>query len=132
MDNNFATELRSLIDHLAARGVTMLSVRQGDERLRVTLGTAIKTTSEQAASEQTTPEPLTITAAGPGLFRPRQPTGVGLACIEAGDFLFPVAPIYDDDEMLVQEGTVVGYGTPLIRHGSQIESHRQGSQVHDR
>ncbi|MGP9590371.1 hypothetical protein [Halomonas sp. AOP42-B2-16] len=127
MDNNFATELRSLIDHLATRGVTMLSVRQGDERLRVTLGTAI-----QAVPERTIPEPLTITAAGPGLFRPRHPAGAALACIEAGDFLFPVAPIHDSDEMLVQEGTVVGYGTPLIRHGSQIESHRQGSQVHDR
>ncbi|WP_418025918.1 hypothetical protein ACNKFW_22805 (plasmid) [Paracoccus sp. TD-10] len=109
MDRNFATGLRSLIDHLALRGVAMLSVRQGDERLRITLG--------KGATPRARAEAVTIAAAGPGIFHARHPGGADLACIGAGDFLFPVASLCDDDEILEQEGAVVGFGTPLIRKG---------------
>ena len=105
MDRNLATELRSLIDHLAARRGATLSVRQGDERLRITLGAG---TAPQA-------EPVTIAAPGPGVFHARHPGGAKLACIEAGDFLFPVARVGEGDEILEQQGAIVGFGTPLIR-----------------
>lgn len=111
MDRNFATDLRSLIDHLALRGVAMLSVQKGDERLRITLG---KSTTMQASTEA-----VTIAAAGPGIFHARHPGGADLACIEAGDFLFPVVPLCDGDEVLEQVGAVVGFGTPLIRKGGK-------------
>ncbi|MDF3605783.1 hypothetical protein PE067_06265 [Paracoccus sp. DMF-8] len=107
MDRKFATELRLLIDHLATRGVAMLSVRQGDERLRITLDAGI--------APQAQVQPVTIAAAGPGIFHARHPGGADLACIEAGDFLFSVATIGEGDEILEQHSAVVGFGTPLIR-----------------
>lgn len=111
MGRNLAAELRALIDHLAARGVAMLSVRQGDERLRITLGTG--------APPQPQAEQVTIAAPGPGIFHARHPGGAELACIEAGDFLFPVAGIGANDEILEQQGAVVGFGSPLIRKKGQ-------------
>lgn len=113
MDKNFASELRLLIDHLTARGVAMLSVRQGDERLRIILSAV--------AAPQVAVKPVTITAIGPGIFHAHHPSGAELACIRAADFLFPVASIRDGDEILAQEGAVVGYGTPLIRRRLQTE-----------
>lgn len=107
MDKNLATELRSLIDHLALRGVAMLSVQQGDERLRITLGTG--------AAPPAQAEPVIITAVGPGIFHAPHPGGAELACIEAGDFLFPVVTINEGDEILEQQGAVVGFGDPLVR-----------------
>lgn len=107
MDRNLATELRSLIDHLAARGVATLSVRQGDERLRIIL--------DAGTAPHAQAEPVTIAAPGPGVFHARHPGGAELACIEAGDFLFPVARVGEGDEILEQQGAVVGFGTPLIR-----------------
>jgi hypothetical protein len=41
-----------------------------------------------------------------------------MPCLEAGDFLFPVAgPVAGEegDEVLAAAGAVVGYGTPLLR-----------------
>lgn len=110
MDKNLATDLRALIDHLALRGVAMLSVRQGEERLRIILDPASSQPQSQAQ-----PEPATITAPGPGIFHARHPSGAGLACLEAGDFLFPVATICEGDEILEQHGAVVGFSAPLIR-----------------
>lgn len=114
MDKNFASGLRSLIDHLALRGVSMLSVRQGGEWLRIEL--------DPAPQSAPVSEPVTITAAGPGIFRARHPGGAALPCIEAGDFLFPAAgPLREGDEVVAQDGAVVGYGTPLIHRISLTE-----------
>lgn len=111
MTDPYAAELRELIDHLARRGVAWLSVSEGEEVLEIGLRPA-------AAAPPPSPARI-VTAQGPGLFHPRHPdTGEAPPCIEAGDFLFPVAG-GEGDEPLAGAGAVVGYGTPLLRRAGE-------------
>jgi hypothetical protein len=107
-------ELRELVDHLARRGVAWIAVTQGEETLEIGLRPVVS-----PAAAVTPPPGRIVTAQGPGLFHPRHPdSGAGMPCLEAGDFLFPVAgPVAGEegDEVLAAAGAVVGYGTPLLR-----------------
>jgi hypothetical protein len=102
MSGTLSVELRELVDHLARRGVAWIAVTQGEETLEIGLRPVV---SPAAA---VTPPPGRIVTA----------QGAGMPCLEAGDFLFPVAgPVAGEegDEVLAAAGAVVGYGTPLLR-----------------
>lgn len=117
MDDSFAAELRSLVDHLAAQGVSLLAVTQGDQRLEI----QIRSGGGMPAAP--IPAPTVIKAAGPGIFRAGHPgSDIPVPCIEAGDFLFPIAgSLRDEDEILTEDGTIIGYGTALLRRAGLAE-----------
>ncbi len=118
MTDPHAAELRDLIDHLARRGVVWLSVHAGEEALEIGL--------RPATAAPPPPPAKIVTAQGPGLFHPRHPdSGTVPPCIEAGDFLFPVAG-GEGDEPLAAAGAVVGYGTPLMRRAGASEGGKNG------
>lgn len=118
MTDPYAAQLRDLVDHLARRGVAWISVRDGEDVLEIALRPATGAPSAPAAE--------IVTAQGPGLFHPRHPdSGAAAPCIEAGDFLFPV-PGGDGDEPLAAAGTIVSYGTPLLRRMRASEGEKDG------
>ena len=119
MTDPHAAQLRELVDHLARRGVTWISLSEGEETLEIELRPV-------AAAQPAPTQARIVTAQGPGLFHPRHPdSGAVPPCIEAGDFLFPV-PGGEGDEMLAAAGAIVGYGTPLLRRTHTSEGKRNG------
>lgn len=107
MDEAFSAGLKSLVDHAEWRGLEYLRFASRGEEIELWL-------RRPAALARPGME---VAAQGPGVFRAAHPdTGKGAPCLEAGDFLFPLsvregAPL----TLLVQDGDVVGYGTPLLR-----------------
>ncbi len=100
-----ASGLRAFVDHLAARGVQRLSVRQGAERLDLTLASG------------PAPEVRPFTAPGPGILHHAHPTDPGAgACLQSGHFLFPLA-LSAQPSFLAAGSSTVGYGTPLATCG---------------
>lgn len=114
MSGTYSAQLRELVDHLARRGVAWIAVTQGEETLEIGLRPAVSPAAVTLAPGRI------VTAQGPGLFHPRHPdSGAGMPCLEAGDFLFPVAGEEGDEELAVA-GAVVGYGTPLLRRTGTV------------
>lgn len=110
--------LRALVDHMAARGVTEFSATQGDLSIQITLRKGAA--APAAAARLRKP----LRAGGPGIFRPHHPAGDStLPCLQAGDFLFPLgAPLAQTDEILAVDGAEVGYGTPLLIRAKEEKS----------
>lgn len=111
MDKTFISDLRALVDHLAARNVAFLSVSQAQTRLELQIRPSCQVATEQV------PHRDEVRAIGPGIFRAAHPdSGLCLPLIEAGDFLFPVTETLGcADLALVPDGAVVGYGTAILR-----------------
>jgi len=117
MNDWIVDDLRELVDSLAARGVAFASLREGDERLEITMRAS-------GAASQAGPSALTplqvVKAMGPGIFHHGHPhSEAAFPCVAAGDFLFPAAvSVKPHDSFLVPEGSLVEYGTPLLQRMS--------------
>lgn len=112
------SDLCALVDHAALRGVRKLSVQQDETLIEIALWPSAEQGNSPAALED---QDTIVTACGPGIFHCAHPVGTEkIPCLEAGDFLFPVSDaLTKADEVLVQNGTVVGFGTPLMRRPLQ-------------
>ncbi|TKT76241.1 hypothetical protein [Aquamicrobium sp. LC103] len=119
-------EIAEVAAYAAERGIALLRLQEGDDLLELWLETTIP------SDHGTIPAPSRkeITASCPGFIRLTHPdgdaeigslprrTGAGSveAYLENGFILFPVVSDFDGEmqELLVGDGAVAGYGTPVF------------------
>ncbi|WP_286907534.1 hypothetical protein [Roseovarius sp.] len=110
MTHDLFPGLRAFVDDLAARGVTRLSVKQGDQRLDLTLGQPDDTAPPPAPAKP-------AVAPGPGVFHHAHPAHQDAPpCLQSGHFLFPL-DLPRRPSFLADDGAVVGFGTALAAPG---------------
>ncbi len=120
------SRLRAFVDHLAGRGVSRLSVRQGADRIDLVLESGYDAAAVPDApapnfgpnsGPNLAPATLRVTSPGPGVFHRAHPAAPDApACLQSGHFLFPV-DLPDGARVVAPDLSVVGYGTVIATAG---------------